>query len=209
MEKIGNQRFVVVYFNADTHMGLFPNNTFFLDAHSALRPSHRRQMKVNCSSPCHYVQSNAMQARDLLLRLLHQISLPVSEQVEMGRLNGHTDAGSMELRREQPGHNISSNLGMHLHNCAVVRAEHGTDMCLRRGVEYTGWPKTWSAALQALYAVHPNPLLRAWIISLRLSEPDIYGRVDYCERLGNLNVYFSGGKAPVPPQHVLDYDAEH
>ncbi|CAL5220902.1 g2996 [Coccomyxa viridis] len=106
MEKIGNQRFVVVYFNADTHMGLFPNNTFFLDAHSALRPSHRRQMK-------------------------------------------------------------------------------------------------------ALYAVHPNPLLRAWIISLRLSEPDIYGRVDYCERLGNLNVYFSGGKAPVPPQHVLDYDAEH
>jgi hypothetical protein len=64
-------------------------------------------------------------------------------------------------------------------------------------------------AMQALYAVHPNPLLKAWIIFLRLSEPDIYGRVDYCERLANLNVYFSGGKAPAPPQHVLDYDAEH
>jgi len=52
-------------------------------------------------------------------------------------------------------------------------------------------------------------MLRAWIIFLRLSEPDIYGRVDYCERLANLSVYFSGGKAPVPPQHILDYDAEH
>ena len=57
--------------------------------------------------------------------------------------------------------------------------------------------------------MHPNPLLRAWIISLRLSEPDIYGPVDYCERLANLNVYLSGGRPPVPPQHVLDYDAEH
>ena len=55
MEKIGNQRFVVVYFNADTHMGLFPNNTFFLDAHSALRPSHRRQMKVGHCSLCQHV----------------------------------------------------------------------------------------------------------------------------------------------------------
>ena len=50
MEKIGNQRFAVVYFNADTSLGLFPSNTFFLDAHSALRPSHRRQMKVGRSS---------------------------------------------------------------------------------------------------------------------------------------------------------------
>ena len=63
--------------------------------------------------------------------------------------------------------------------------------------------------MQALYAVHPNPLLKGWVMFLRLSEPDIYGRVDYCERLANLNVYFSGGKAPVPPQHVLDFDAEH
>ena len=54
MEKIGSQRFVVVYFSADTPLGLFPNNTFFLDAHSALRPSHRRQMKVGHSlPPCH------------------------------------------------------------------------------------------------------------------------------------------------------------
>ena len=46
MEKIGARRYVVVYFNADTPLGVFPNNTFFLDAHSALHPSHRRQMKV-------------------------------------------------------------------------------------------------------------------------------------------------------------------
>ncbi len=46
MEKIGTRRYVVVYFSADTPLGVFPNNTFFLDAHSALHPSHRRQMKV-------------------------------------------------------------------------------------------------------------------------------------------------------------------
>lgn len=62
---------------------------------------------------------------------------------------------------------------------------------------------------QAFYAVHPNRLLKAWIMFLRLSEPDIYGRVIFCERLANLNVLFSGGRPPAPPQHVLDYDAEH
>jgi hypothetical protein len=57
--------------------------------------------------------------------------------------------------------------------------------------------------------VHPNRLLKAWIMFLRLNEPDIYGRVQYCERLANLNVHFSGGRPPAAPQHVLDYDAEH
>ena len=42
---------MVVYFSADTPLGLFPSNTFFLDAHSALRPSHRRQMKVDHCLP--------------------------------------------------------------------------------------------------------------------------------------------------------------
>ena len=55
MEKIGNRRYVVVYFNADTPLGLFPNNTFFLDAHSALHPNHRQQMKVGYRSFCHNV----------------------------------------------------------------------------------------------------------------------------------------------------------
>ena len=87
----------------------------------------------------------------------------------------------------------------------MPHAQRGAQICAGKPTRSL---KT-SLALQALYAVHPNPLLRAWVISLRLSEPDIYGRVDYCERLANLNVYFSGGKAPVPPQHVLDYDAEH
>ena len=62
MEKVGTRRFVVVYFNADTRLGLLPNNTFFLDAHSALRPSHRRQMKVK-HQPCCFVPpctSNAL-----------------------------------------------------------------------------------------------------------------------------------------------------
>ena len=62
---------------------------------------------------------------------------------------------------------------------------------------------------QALYAVHPTRLLKAWVVFLRLSEPDVYGRVEYCERLANLNLHFAGGQAPVPPQHVLDYDVEH
>lgn len=63
---------------------------------------------------------------------------------------------------------------------------------------------------QAFHAVHPNRLLRAWIMLLRLSEPDIYGRVHYCDRLANLNLCFArGGRPPQPPQHVLDYDAEH
>ncbi|CAL8472260.1 g11802 [Coccomyxa elongata] len=107
MEKIGSQRYVVVYFNADADLALIPEPSFFLDAHSALAPSHRRQLK-------------------------------------------------------------------------------------------------------AFHAVHSNRLLRAWIMLLRLSEPDIYGRVNFCERLANLNLAFSGGgRAPQPPQHVLDYDAEH
>ena len=62
---------------------------------------------------------------------------------------------------------------------------------------------------QALYLLHPTRLLRAWIMLLRLSEPDVYGRAEYCERLANLNLHFSGGRPPAPPQHVLDYDAEH
>lgn len=55
MEKIGTRRYVVVYFNADTPLGLFPHNTFFLDAHSALHSQHRRQMKVEILSTasCH------------------------------------------------------------------------------------------------------------------------------------------------------------
>ena len=68
---------------------------------------------------------------------------------------------------------------------------------------------TVSALAQALYAVHPTRLLRAWVMFLRLSEPDIYGRVEFCERLANLNIALSGGKPPAPPQHVLDYDVEH
>ncbi|KAK9905492.1 hypothetical protein WJX75_000893 [Coccomyxa subellipsoidea] len=107
MEKVGSRPYVVVYFNADADLAIIPEPSFFLDAHSALAPSHRRQLK-------------------------------------------------------------------------------------------------------AFYAVHPNRLLRAWIMLLRLSEPDIYGRVAFCERLANLNLNFSGGgRAPSPPQHVLDYDAEH
>ncbi len=50
MEKIGTRPYVVVYFNADTPLGLFPHNTFFLDAHSALHSQHRRQMKVGTLS---------------------------------------------------------------------------------------------------------------------------------------------------------------
>ena len=55
MEKIGTRRYVVVYYNADTPLGLFPHNTFFLDAHSALHSQHRRQMKVGIlsSASCH------------------------------------------------------------------------------------------------------------------------------------------------------------
>ena len=63
--------------------------------------------------------------------------------------------------------------------------------------------------MQAVYAVHPTRLLKAWVVFLRLSEPEVYGRVEYCERLANMNLHFAGGRPPAPPQHVLDYDVEH
>lgn len=48
MEKVGSRPYVVVYFNADADLAIIPEPSFFLDAHSALAPSHRRQLKV-CS----------------------------------------------------------------------------------------------------------------------------------------------------------------
>lgn len=55
MEKIGTRPYVVVYYNADNPLGLFPNNSFFLDAHSALHPHHRRQMKVGRMQEYHVI----------------------------------------------------------------------------------------------------------------------------------------------------------
>ena len=58
---MGNAPFVVVYFNADAELGVLPSNSFFLDVHSALRPAHRRQLRVSiirrfaavaCAMPC-------------------------------------------------------------------------------------------------------------------------------------------------------------
>ena len=46
MEKVGTRPYVVVYFNADADLAIIPEPSFFLDAHSALAPSHRRQLKV-------------------------------------------------------------------------------------------------------------------------------------------------------------------
>ena len=212
MEKIGNRRFVVVYFSADTHLGLFPNNTFFLDAHSALRASHRRQMKVRyclsvsmCMSGDHLRPWVCCCGRDGLhirkLRQLLALSRILVAQAPRLHAACHRPKSNQGLTCQATG-------GMHLHRSAIMHAERRAILYRRGGCEGR-LRKTISLALQALYVVHPNPLLRAWIISLRLSEPDIYGRVDYCERLANLNVYFAGGKAPVPPQHVLDYDAEH
>ena len=43
---MGNAPYVVVYYNADAQLGVLPNNAFFLDCHCALRPSHRRQLRV-------------------------------------------------------------------------------------------------------------------------------------------------------------------
>lgn len=43
---MGSQPYSVVYFNADADLALIPDNSFFLDAHSALNPSHRRQLKA-------------------------------------------------------------------------------------------------------------------------------------------------------------------
>lgn len=51
MEKIGSQRYVVVYFNADADLALIPEPSFCLDAHSALAPSHRRQLKARLLIP--------------------------------------------------------------------------------------------------------------------------------------------------------------
>lgn len=48
MEKVGSRPYVVVYFNADAELAMIPEPSFFLDAHSALAPSHRRQLKVPC-----------------------------------------------------------------------------------------------------------------------------------------------------------------
>lgn len=49
---MGNDPFVVVYFNADAELGVLPSNAFFLDCHCALRPSHRRQLRVRKSLGC-------------------------------------------------------------------------------------------------------------------------------------------------------------
>jgi hypothetical protein len=51
MEKVGNDPFVVVYFNADAELGVLPSNAFFLDCHCALRPAHRRQLRVRGQKP--------------------------------------------------------------------------------------------------------------------------------------------------------------
>ena len=59
---------------------------------------------------------------------------------------------------------------------------------------------------QALYVVHPTALLRTWIFVLRLSEPDVYGKAIFCERLADLARHFPSGHSPQVPDHVSDHE---
>eukprot|EP00884_Botryococcus_braunii_P017595 jgi/Botrbrau1/4519/Bobra.60_2s0010.1 len=60
--------------------------------------------------------------------------------------------------------------------------------------------------LKAIYVVHPTALLKSWILLLRLQEPEVYSKVQYVERLSDLEGALPVG-CPELPQHVLDCDA--
>ena len=67
--------------------------------------------------------------------------------------------------------------------------------------------------MRAFYAVHAGWGLRAWLAALRLSEPAVYGRVEFVASLRDLERRFGvgegsggGGRIPAPPVHVVAAD---
>ena len=61
-----------------------------------------------------------------------------------------------------------------------------------------------SLRVQDFYVVHPTRSLKYWIFMLRLAIPEVYGKVEYIERLADLQSKI--GEAVAVPQHVLDHD---
>jgi hypothetical protein len=60
--------------------------------------------------------------------------------------------------------------------------------------------------VQAFYILHPTWLLKYWVFMLRLSIPEIFGRVTYVNRVVDLERLMAPGALKIP-QHVLDYDS--